>query len=148
MELKAIGNEYNILLPAQGSTTIDFLPDGKYEICCHYDIDFSKFNYEYTDDDTEGEAVLTKENGKYYLTLTSKEKTTTGDITHNSTIDFWRGYVDDENDIPKYYTSAKYSEKNSWLGTDRNGFNVETNLDEENPDNFYNDYVDDNYITP
>lgn len=54
---EAVGNDYNIFLPAQGSVTVDYIPDGKYEINCHYDIDFSNFNYE----TSSGTVILSKE---------------------------------------------------------------------------------------
>ena len=52
------GNEYNVYVPANGSTTLEYLPDGKYEVTCHYDIDFSNFTFEATTGKT---ASITKE---------------------------------------------------------------------------------------
>lgn len=95
--LKKIGNEYNIYVPANGSTTLEYLPDGKYEITCHYDIDFSDFTFKAT---TGKAASITKEsNGKYYLTFSSATVKDNQDITHSATIDYWRGYVDDMNNF-------------------------------------------------
>ena len=36
-------------------------------------------------------------NGKHYLTLSSVDVKTEGEVKHAATIDYWRGYVDDEN---------------------------------------------------
>ena len=36
-------------------------------------------------------------NGKHYLTLSSVDVKTEGTVNHMATIDYWRGYVDDEN---------------------------------------------------
>lgn len=91
----AVGNDYNILVPANGSVTLDYLPDGKYEITCHYDIDFDNFDFFF--EGTTGTAKFTEENGKYYVTLSSKDVLTEGTINHAATIDYWRGYVNDQN---------------------------------------------------
>lgn len=87
------------------------------------------------------------ENGKAYITLTSKDVSTTGTILHVATIDYWRGYVDDENTTLTFRVSAKTSTPNSLRGGYANGFNVFENMDEEHPDNPYYDYTDTNYQT-
>ena len=93
----SVGNEYNVYVPANGSTTLEYLPDGKYEVTCHYDIDFSNFTFKATTGKT---ASITKEsNGKYYLTFSSATVKDNQDITHSATIDYWRGYVDDMNNF-------------------------------------------------
>lgn len=85
---------------------------------------------------------------KFYITLTSKDEKTTGDIIHNSTIDYWRGYVDDKNSTPVYYTPAKSSVKNSWHRSNENGFKLHENIDEKNPNLPYYDYLIPNYVSP
>ena len=90
-----VGNDYNIIVPANGSVILDYLPDGKYEITCHYDIDFDSFDFSF--EGTTGTATFTEENGKHYVTLSSKDVLTEGTITHVATIDYWRGYVNDQN---------------------------------------------------
>jgi hypothetical protein len=90
-----MGNDYNILVPANGTVVMDYLPDGKYEITCHYDIDFDSFDFAFSG--SKGTAKFTEENGKHYLTLSSVDVKTEGEVKHTATIDYWRGYVDDEN---------------------------------------------------
>lgn len=92
----AVGNEYNIYVPASGSTAMNYLPDGKYELSCHYDIDFSNFEFANAG---EGLATITSENGKYYLTFSSTNVTDNQSVTHKSKVDYWRGYVDDMNNF-------------------------------------------------
>ena len=102
--LKKIGNEYNVYVPAKGSTTLEYLPDGKYEVTRHYDIDFNNFTFEASAGKT---ASITKEsNGKYYLTFSSATVKDNQDITHSATIDYWRGYVDDMNNFWTYVNKA------------------------------------------
>ena len=152
MLIENIGNEYNVIVPAQGSTTIDYIPDGKYEITCHYDIDFNMFNYQFSG----GNAVFSIENGKAYITLTSKDKKTTGAIIHNSTIDYWRGYVNDKNTEPIYAAPADTSIKNNrddWKTNKGTGYNVnETSdmrqKDEKDPSSPAYDYKVPNYVSP
>lgn len=79
------------------------------------------------------------------MTLSSKDVYTEGNVKHAATIDYWRGYVNDENQIPSYGTIVKYSVWNEKHGGSLNGFNVETNKDEKNPDNFDQDYLEGNY---
>lgn len=95
--LKKIGNEYNVYVPANGSVTLEYLPDGKYEITCHYDIDFSNFTFEATAGKTA--SIKKESDGKYYLTFSSATVQDNQDITHSATIDYWRGYVDDMNNF-------------------------------------------------
>lgn len=143
-EYEEIGNEYNIQLPAHGTVIIDYIPDGRYEVTCHYDIDFDYYTMTMLNGTVKFEQGG---NEKWYITISSTPETSTGDFLHKATIDYWRGYVDDENQILSYKTTMKLSDKNSWLGTDRNGFNVKENLDEEHPDSFYEDYVESGYKT-
>lgn len=126
-EYEEIGNEYNIQLPAHGTVIIDYIPDGRYEMTCHYDIDFDNYNVTMTNGTVEFE----KKNDKWYITISSKPETSTGDFLHAATVDYWRGYVDDENKIISSKTAIKESIKNSWLGGNNNGFNVKENYDEK-----------------
>ena len=93
----AVGNEYNIVVPANGSVTLEYLPDGKYEVTCHYDIDFSNFAFATTAGKTA--SIVKESNGKYYLIFSSATVQDNQDITHSATIDYWRGYVDDMNNF-------------------------------------------------
>ena len=130
-EYEEIGNEYNIQLPAHGSVVIDYIPDGRYEMTCHYDIDFDNYNVEMLNQSTNKTVSFEKIGDKWYITLSSTHEESNGDFVHKATVDYWRGYVDDENEILSFKTTIKLSDKNSWLGTDRNGFNVKENYDEK-----------------
>lgn len=144
-EYEEIGNEYNIQLPAHGTVVIDYIPDGRYEVTCHYDIDFDYYTMTMTNGTVKFEQGG---NEKWYITISSTEQISTGDFLHKATIDYWRGYVNDENEILSYKTTIKISDKNSWLNGEKNGFNVKENFDEEHPTAFAPDDYWDDYLVP
>lgn len=127
--ISLIGNEYNIVVPAQGSTTLEYIPDGKYEISCHYDIDFRDFEFDaagrnvtFTYENQAGNEVDREDkSGKWYVTFSSQHESSMENLTHKSEIDKWRGYVDDEYTVPVKSIPAK----------DFQGYNVTTNTDDK-----------------
>jgi len=143
----AVGNEYNVLIPANGSVEVNYLPDGKYELTCHYDIDFDNFKFDL--DNSSSSVKFTKENGKYYITLSSKDITSVGGIIHSSTIDYWRGYTNDKNDTPIYNTSIRKTTDNPF----QSGHSVNEDAgssfqDEKDPNNINNNgYFNNNFQT-
>lgn len=56
--------------------------------------------------------------------------------------------VNDQNSVPAYGTSIKYSLWNEKHGGSLNGFNEKTDIDEKDPDNFDKNYLDENHKTP
>lgn len=74
-EITAVGNTYNLIVPAEGETEMMYLPDGKYEITCHSDIDLHSFSFtdnNYANYKTAVEEVVDK-NGKsrFFITFSS-----------------------------------------------------------------------------
>lgn len=83
---------YNVIVTPSTNAVVDYLPDGKYELIVHssmlFDLDkFSAQAYE-----TSG-AIVSEENGKYYITYPSAEDYSTILNLHAQVIlNSWRGY--------------------------------------------------------
>lgn len=111
-EVTAVGNEYNVIIPAEGQTEMMYLPDGKYEITCHEDIDFHSISFIDSDNGSKTTS-LEEDNGRWFITFSStsnenknsvnefldSKRTNTSNVTGNSEIDWWRGYDDDAANI-------------------------------------------------
>ncbi len=142
------GNEYNILLPLNGDGfKLEYLPDGKYEVTFQDDIDF----YDLDLVGINGNSLLTKENGKSYITFSSADASNdTITVKLNAKIDDWRGNVDDTNIIRQYSAPAKISYANERVAkrtqTKKSGwgFNIVTGKDNKVDNSNY--YVE-NYRT-
>lgn len=116
----AVGNEYNLIVPAEGQTEMMYLPDGRYEITCHADIDLHSFSF--IDNGDGRTTAVEKKNNRWFITFSSTsnqtkdtsapdgqepvpfdvknaERENVSDMTHRSELDWWRGYVDDAANI-------------------------------------------------
>lgn len=101
------GNSYNVIIPANGSTTLEYLPDGKYEVYIYgnnnndtdvkdADFDFWKMTQVSGSNITFSKELQSDGSYKYYIETSSEAETATATLKHWNKIHTWRGYVDDD----------------------------------------------------